>query len=170
MTRRTPPTAHITTGPFFPAQFIRPEDADLARGGQVAGTAVTLLGAVTDARGSPCVNAVLEIWQAHGAGKLGLWGRTWTDKDGLYRFRTVKPGGRSPRAPYLSVTMHASGLMRPLVTQVFLPADLMNDKDPQLSLVPSPRRALLIARQESDGVLRFDIALGGANETPFFED
>jgi protocatechuate 3,4-dioxygenase, alpha subunit len=66
--------------------------------------------------------------------------------------------------------MHASGLMRPLVTRMFFPEEPLNDDDPQLSLVPAARRPLLIARPESDGALRFDIALGGAGETPFFED
>lgn len=165
MTIRTPPTAHITTGPFFPAQFIRPEDADLARGDT---TAMTLVGRVTDARGSPCVCAILEIWQMDTAGKAGLWGRTWTDKDGTYRFRTVKPAA-GDRAPSINVTLHASGLMRPLVTQMFFPGEARNETDPQLQLVPADRRALLIARLEADA-LRFDIALGGPGETPFFED
>lgn len=167
MSTRTPPTAHITIGPFFPAQFIRPEDADLTCGGEAA---VTLTGRITDARGSPCVCAILELWQADAAGQFGRWGRTWTDKDGLYRFRTVKPGSRNPRAPCIHVMLHASGLMRPLVTWMFFPGEPLNDSDPQLALVPAIRRALLIARPDSDGVLRFDIALGGATETPFFED
>lgn len=161
----TPPTAHITTGPFFPAQFIRPEDADLTRGDAAV---IAIVGAVTDARGIPCICAILEIWQADAQGRMGLWGRTWTDKEGHYRFRTVKPAARD-RAPYINVMLHASGLMRPLVTQMFFPGETGNDSDPQLSLVPAGRRALLIARPEAGG-LRFDIALGGPRETPFFED
>jgi protocatechuate 3,4-dioxygenase alpha subunit len=42
-----------------------------------------------------------------------------------------------------------------------------NGADPVLELVPEEDRHLLIARQEGD-VLRFDINLQGANETPFF--
>jgi len=167
----TPPTAHITTGPFFPAPFIRPEDADLTRGGQIAGTVVTLTGTVTDARGSPCVCAILEIWQADAAGTSGCWGRTWTDTAGAYRFRTVKPGStRQDRPPYINLMLHASGLMRPLVTQMFFPGEPLNERDPQLSQVPPARRNLLIAQSEPDGILRFDIAFGGPTETPFFED
>lgn len=167
MTKRTPPTAHITTGPFFPAQFIRPEDADLTRGGEPA---LTLTGRVTDARGSPCVCAILELWQADAAGRYGRWGRTWTDKDGLYRFSTIRPGSVERRAPCIQVTIHASGLMRPLVTRLFFPDEHLNDDDPQLSLVPAARRPLLVARPDGDGVLCFDIALGGPTETPFLED
>lgn len=170
------PTAHITTGPFFPAQFIRPEDADLTRGGSLNGKAITLAGTVSDIAGRPCVNAILELWQADAAGVFGLWGRTWTDDAGNYRFQTVKPGptvppGRNrPRPPYLNLMIHASGLMRPLVTQMFFPDEALNDEDPQLSLVPPARRPLLVARAQADGSLRFDIALAGPNETPFLDD
>ncbi len=168
MNKRTPPTAHITTGPFFPASFIRAEEADLAR--LSPGTALTLAGQVTDARGSPCVCAILELWQADAAGCYGLWGRTWTDKDGLYRFRTIKPGTVGQRAPSIHLMLHASGLMRPLVTRMFFPGEALNDGDPQLQLVPAARRSLLIARADGAGVLRFDIAFGGPDETPFLED
>lgn len=74
-TRRLIPTAHITTGPFFPAQFIRPGDRDLTRGHSAGGPIVALSGTVTDADGAACVNAILELWQADGAGAFGLWGR-----------------------------------------------------------------------------------------------
>lgn len=170
MSKRTPPTAHITTGPFFPASFIRPEDADLTRGGTVAGTALDLIGTVTDARDSPCVCAIIEVWQADAAGKHGHWGRAWTDKDGLYRFRILRPGSVDGRAPSIHVTLHASGLMRPLVTSMFFPGQTLNDSDPQLALVPAERRRLLIAQTEPGNTLRFDIAFGGPNETPFLED
>lgn len=173
---RMKPTAHITTGPFFPAQFIRAEDADLTRSGTVEGQPVALAGNVSDIAGRPCINVILEIWQADAAGNPGLWGRTWTDEAGGYRFRTVRPGptvptGRNrPRPPYINVMIHASGLMRPLVTQMFFPDEPLNDDDPQLALVPPVRRPLLIARAQPDGSLRFDIALAGPNETPFLED
>jgi protocatechuate 3,4-dioxygenase beta subunit len=170
------PSAHITAGPFFPPRFIRPEDADLTKGGRVAGTPLTLTGTVSDVAGRPCVNVILELWQADASGAFGLWGRTWTDKAGQYRFRTVKPGatvppGRNrPRPPYINVMIHASGLMRPLVTQMFFPDEALNDDDPQLALVPGARRPLLVARAQPDGTLRFDIALAGPNETPFLDD
>jgi protocatechuate 3,4-dioxygenase, alpha subunit len=170
------PTAHITAGPFFPASFIRPEDADLTRGGRIDGQPVTLSGTVSDVAGRLCVNVIIELWQADPTGSFGLWGRTWTDGAGSYRFQTVKPGttvppGRNrPRPPYLNLMIHASGLMRPLVTQMFFPDEALNDEDPQLQLVPSARRPLLVARLQAGGGLRFDIALAGPNETPFFDD
>lgn len=170
------PSAHITTGPFFPAQFIRAEDADLTRGGTVEGKAVVLSGTVSDVSGRPCANAIIELWQANAAGLFGLWGRTWTETTGSYRFRIVKPGmtvspGRNrPRPPYINLMIHASGLMRPLVTQMFFPDEALNEDDPQLSQVPSARRPLLIARTQADESLRFDIALAGPNETPFLDD
>jgi len=170
MSQRTPPTAHITTGPFFPARFIRDEEADLTRGGRAAGTALALSGRISDAEGAPCVCAVLELWQADAGGGYGLWGRTWTDKDGAYGFRTIKPDATEGRAPYIQVSLHASGLMRPLVTVLFFPDEPRNESDPQLRLVPPARRPLLIAKPQGEGALRFDMALGGANETPFLAD
>lgn len=188
-TPRRVPTAHITTGPFFPSQFIRAADRDLTRGGHASGATVALSGRVTDADGSPCVNAILELWQADAQGRFAAdpvfcgWGRTWTDAAGHYRFLTAKPGPigpqarHRPRPPYINVMIHASGLMRPLVTQMFFPGEMLNEEDPQLALVPRERRALLVAQAWRDAdapagalALRFDIALAGPRETPFLED
>jgi protocatechuate 3,4-dioxygenase alpha subunit len=194
--RRLIPTASLTTGPFFPAQFIRAEDHDLTRatsGGPPArGQAVALSGRITDVDGAPAVNAIMELWQADADGKFPPqadknfrhWGRTWTDKTGLYRFLTIKPGqtgandgSNQPRPPYINVMVLGSGIMRPLVTQMFFPGEALNDEDPQLSLVEKPRRHLLVAKNWNDDAaprgalaLRFDIKLAGPDETPFFED
>lgn len=204
MTRRSGslvPTASLTTGPFFPAQFIRASDCDLTHldGRAAQGQIVALSGTVTDLDGVPAVNAILELWQADANGRFHHpadqgtaqpdpnfrgWGRTWTDIAGCYRFLTIKPGstpsaGRrnTPRPPYINVMVLGSGIMRPLVTQLFFPGEKLNEDDPQLALVEPERRHLMIARpwQDQDAppgalTLRFDIRLGGADETPFFED
>lgn len=182
-------TAHHTTGPFFPAQYIRPEDNDLTHGAApVEGERIVLSGQVTDALGRPAVNVILEIWQADARGHYGTrafrgWGRTWTDKEGRYRFLTIKPGGYAVpdsarhRAPHFTVTLLASGLMRPLVTQIFFPGERLNADDPQLALIRGRARNRLIAAPSSDPLapasvhaFAFDIRLSGADETPFLED
>ena len=182
-------TAHQTTGPFFPEQYIRPEDSDLAHGAApIAGERLLLSGRVTDGLGKPAVNVILEIWQADAQGRYGApgfrgWGRTWTDRDGRYRFLTIKPGGHAVpesnrhRAPHITVTLLGSGLMRPLVTQVYFPGEALNAHDPQLALIRGRARARLIATPSSDplappgvATLDFDIRLSGRNETPFLED
>ncbi len=192
------PTASMTTGPFFPAQFIRSEDNDLTRvraeGPAARGQVISLTGTVTDINGAPAVNAILELWQPDadgnfaGSGKADPnfrgWGRTWTDKSGQYRFLTIKPGSiaagdrrNAQRPPYINVMVLGSGIMRPLVTQIFFPGEPLNDQDPQLSLVPAEHRGRLVAKPATDAAmpngaiaLRFDIRLAGADETPFFED
>jgi protocatechuate 3,4-dioxygenase beta subunit len=202
--RPVPPTAHQTIGPFFPAEFINAGDNDLAGltdgRPRALGTPCVLFGTVRDAADRPAVNAILEIWQANAAGRFNHpldrsaaprdenfsgWGRTWTDRDGGYRFITIKPGGyraggRSNRwfAPRIGLTVLGSGLMRPLVTCVYFPDEPLNDEDPQLEAIrPARARQQLIAVPDHApgapaGVpcLRFDIVLGGKQATPFLED
>jgi protocatechuate 3,4-dioxygenase alpha subunit len=197
---RRPTSAH-TIGPFFPQTFFRPGDNDLARvtpdaAPTVRGERIILRGTVTREGGVPCVNAILEAWQADAAGRFNHpadpeaaladpdflgWGRAWTDAAGHYEFRSVLPGGfaeaAGPRAPHVDIVVMASGLMRMLATTVFF-ADFAaaNAADPALSLVPPARRARLVALPdgEVDGLraFRFDLRLRGtaAEETPFFEE
>ena len=61
------------------------------------------------------------------------------------------------------------GLLRHLFTRMYFPADPMNDTDPVLALVPSERRATLVARDCGARRLEWDIVLQGTNETVFFE-
>ncbi|HUA52723.1 MAG TPA: hypothetical protein VMB81_11195 [Candidatus Sulfotelmatobacter sp.] len=199
-----PPTAHQTVGPFFPAQFIRPTDNDLAGLGdgrpRAQGTPCVIVGTVRDINDNPAVNIILEIWQANAAGRFNHpndkgsapldphftgWGRTWTDRDGGYRFTTVKPGGyqagpRSNRwfAPRIAMTIVGSGLMRPLVTCLYFPDEPLNDDDPQLAAIrdPDARRQLILvpdhhaAAPAGVPAYRFDIRLGGKLATPFLVD
>jgi len=197
---RRPTSAH-TIGPFFPQTFFRAGDNDLARVTSEAaptarGERIVLRGTVTREGGVPCVNAILEAWQADAAGRFNHpadpeaaladpdflgWGRAWTDAAGRYEFRTVLPGGFAEaagrRAPHVDIVVMASGLMRMLATTVFFPDfDAANAADPALSLVPPARRARLVALPdgEVDGLraFRFDLRLRGRaeEETPFFEE
>jgi len=195
------PTGWHTIGPFFPRTFFQVGDNDLARlSAEAAPTArgerIRLIGHVLEEGAQPCVNAVLEAWQADAAGRfrhphdpeahladpdfLG-WGRAWTDAEGRYEFRTVMPGGyrdrAGPRAPHVNIAVLASGIMRRLCTTVFFPDfAAANAMDPVLCCLPEPLRPLLVARLEPDAegerVFRFDLLLRGApqEETPFFLD
>ena len=161
--RRLVPTAHQTTGPFFPAQYIRAGENDLAgltrNGGRAAGEPCCIHGRVRDAAGVPAVNIILEIWQADAAGRFHHpadrspgprdrdffgWGRTWTDREGAYSFITVKPGAYPVHpganrwfAPRINIRLIGSGLMRPLMTCLFFPDEPLNTGDPQLAAVTS---------------------------------
>ncbi len=189
------PFASMTTGPFFPPQFMEDglRDLTVCEGRVAAGQRIRLTGRVLDERLDPAVNAIVEIWQADAAGILNHpadprwqgadpgfagWGRANTDLEGRYTFSTVMPGaydeGGGPRLPHVNVMILASGIMRPLVTTVFFGDPAAAGRDPVLGAVPEARRPLVLAVRDAsldgDGVpaYRFDIVLRGPNETPFF--
>jgi protocatechuate 3,4-dioxygenase alpha subunit len=195
------PTSQHTIGPFFPRTFFQPGDNDLtitAHGAPPTrrGETVLLRGRVTRADNLPCVNQILEAWQADAAGRFNHpldperhladpdflgWGRTWTDANGRYEFRTVIPGAYVEagvhRAPHVNLTVMGAGLMRRVQTTMFFPGfEAENAVDPVLSLVPEGRRPRLVAIPDgrADGLraFRFDIRLrgDGDEETPFFEE
>ena len=195
------PTSQHTIGPFFPRTFFQPGDNDLACVAHGAaptqrGERILLRGRVLRAEAVPCLNQILEAWQADSAGRFNHpldpeahladpdflgWGRAWTDAEGCYEFRTVIPGGYADaaghRAPHINLSVMGAGLMRRAQTIVFFPDfPAENLADPLLTLVPEARRARLVAVPEGveDGarVFRFDIRLQGdaETETPFFED
>jgi protocatechuate 3,4-dioxygenase alpha subunit len=161
------PTGEMTLGPFFPREFAQGAN-DLAAGAK--GEVIEITGRVTQADGKALDNVVLEIWQADSQGRFDGadffgWGRAATDANGVYRFRTVRPGAAEGRAPHVNLLILYSGLMRQLQTTMFFELA----KDPVLDAVPADRRALLVARREGSAY-RFDIRLRGDNETPFFDD
>ena len=161
------PTGEMTLGPFFPREFAQAAN-DLAAG--VKGEVIEITGRITQLDGKALDNVVVELWQADGKGRFDNpdffgWGRAATNAEGVYRFRTIKPGAYEGRAPHVNLLLLYSGLMRQLHTVMFF--DLA--KDPVLDAVPAARRPLLVATREGT-VYRFDIRLRGEAETPFFDD
>jgi protocatechuate 3,4-dioxygenase, alpha subunit len=159
------PTAEMTLGPFFPREFAAGAN-DLTRldGKPVPGEAIEITGRVVQLDGRALDNVVLEIWQADPQGRYDNpeffgWGRAATNADGIYWFRTVKPG-----APYINFLILYSGLMRHLQTAMFFE----KARDPVLDSVKHSER--LIAKKDGPNRYRFDIRLRGDGETPFFGD
>ena len=155
------PTAEMTLGPFFPREF--------AEGASELGSEIEITGRVTELDGKALDNVIVEIWQADPSGcydnpRFSGWGRAPTDAQGVYRFRTVKPGAAGGRAPHVNFLILYSGLMRQLQTVMFFEAS----SDPVLACVDAKER--LIAKPEGPARLRFDIRLRGGDETPFFDD
>ena len=177
------PTGEATIGPFFPPRYVDAAANDLTKleGRAARGQPIEIQGRVVQEDGSPLENLVLEIWQADAAGIyrhpgdprhaqadpdfLG-WGRVATDKDGVYRFRSILPGAPQGRLAHVNFIVMFSGIMRILKTTMFFAAG----PDPVLDAVPADRRGLLVAKQEGEGRYRFDIRLRGEGETPFFDD
>ncbi|MCD1146480.1 protocatechuate 3,4-dioxygenase subunit alpha [Kocuria sp. LUK] len=145
--------------------------------------AVRLHGVVTDGHGAVVPDALLEIWQADGAGAVPTadgslvrdgytftgFGRAAVDNVGHYTFTTVDPGPTEPgRAAFITLTVFARGLLNRLFTRIYLPEDTAAlAADPLLRSLPEERRRTLIARREADGSLRFDVRLQGEEETVF---
>ena len=113
------------TGPVFSATEIGRNDNDLtlnyAKDGLPIGERIIVHGHVLDEYARPVKNALVEIWQANAGGRyrhrndtylapldpnFGGCGRTLTDEDGYYFFRTVRPGA------YPSVISSTTGARR----------------------------------------------------------
>ena len=149
--------------------------------GQITGEPIILEGAVIDADGHVIPDAMVEIWQADAAGRYAEgntgfigFGRSSTSEDGVYRFKTIRPGSIGEgHAPHIAVGVFGRGLLKRLVTRAYFEGDQANAGDPILALVPAERRDTVVAREvgNEDGaaVWRFDIVLQGANETVFFD-
>lgn len=151
--------------------------------GEISGEVIILEGVVLDADGEVIPDAMVEIWQADASGRYADgsdntgfvgFGRASTGEDGVYRFRTVRPGSIGEgHAPHIAIGLFGRGLLKRLVTRAYFMGDEANADDAVLALVPAARRDTLMARKVRDeagaAVWRFDIILQGANETVFFD-
>jgi len=147
--KRLVPSAEMTLGPFFPREFAQgANDLTVNDGKKATGEVIQITGRVVQGDGKPLDNAVIEIWQANAAGRyddpvfLG-WGRAATDSNGVYTFRTIKPGAVAGRAPHVNLLILFSGLMRQLQTVMFF----SGAADPVLGAVsPESQKKLIAAR------------------------
>jgi protocatechuate 3,4-dioxygenase alpha subunit len=177
------PTPSQTVGPFFAMAL--PYDAGPAVVGPARPGAFTLHGSVLDGEGAGVPDAIVEIWQADESGSFctgpGIYaepdadgfrgfGRSATDEDGHYAFRTVLPGAvpttdGSAQGPHVTMAVFARGMLRHGVTRVYFALD---EQDPLLASVDESRRATMVASAD-DGGYRFDVRLQGTDETVFLD-
>jgi protocatechuate 3,4-dioxygenase alpha subunit len=169
-----------TVGPFFGLALPYRGDGDLV--GDAHPQAVRLHGTVYDGAGDGVPDALVELWQPDGAGRLPRrpgslrrdttvftgWGRSATDAAGRFGFTTVAPGSASAgRPPFFAIAVFARGLLNRLFTRAYLPHGDLN-ADPLLAAVDPRRRDTLLSVAENEGAAyRFDIHLQGPNETVF---
>lgn len=175
---RPEPTPGQTIGPFFGDALPFDGGSRLVPADHPA--AVRLSGAVLDGRGEPVPDALLELWQVDGGGRVVAepgsrrrdgpftgWGRAPTDRAGHYAFTTLAPGAPAGRAPYFALAVFARGLLHRLLTRAYLPDDpAALAADPLLAALPADRRATLVATARPDGY-GFDVRLQGERETVF---
>ncbi len=178
------PTAGQDLGPFYPIVRPKDEDADLTRlrgaKGVARGDPVNVIGRVVDLRGRPVRGARLELWQANAVGRYDHPGAVRndaaldpnfqgyaelaTDRDGRFKFRTIKPGAyKIPgdvRTPHIHFDIH--GRSERLVTQLYFPGEPLNETDLILRTA-APRESVVaksIARLSGDpGAAAFDWTL-----------
>jgi protocatechuate 3,4-dioxygenase alpha subunit len=168
-------TANQTIGPFW--HLIEdPTWADLTRFG-AEGEKIVLTGTLFDGAGNTVADAAVEIWQTSPTASETFpgFGRCRTDKDGSFRFSTLKPGpvaglGNTLQAPHVAVSIFARGLLKALTTRLYFEDESLNETDPVLSLIDDEtRRRTLIAQKVSGETWKFDITMQGDNETVFME-
>jgi len=159
------PTPRQSLGPFYPDELPLDSDNDLVRvegrEGIAKGEIADLSGRVLDADGQPIAGALVEIWQCDANGRYRHprddrrvpldpnfqgYGRSTTDADGRYRFRTIKPVPYPGRAPHIHFAVSAPG-REPLVTQMYVRGAPENRRDWLLNGVrdAAAREALIVA-------------------------
>jgi len=154
-------------------------------------------GRVLDESGRPIPNALVEFWQANAGGRyrhkkdtylapidpnFGGCGRTLTDADGRYFFRTVKPGPypwrnyvNSWRPAHIHFSIFGSGFVQRLITQMYFEGDPLIKTCPIVNAIPDPDAIdRLIAPLDLNASVpldtlayRFDIVLRGQRSTMF---
>jgi protocatechuate 3,4-dioxygenase beta subunit len=196
-----PQTLTELTGPVFGHDAIGPLDNDLLRNfattGEPIGERMVLHGRVLDENARPVPGVLVEIWQANAGGRyrhvtdgylapldpnFGGCGRTLTDAEGGYAFRTLLPGaypwrngGNDWRPAHVHVSLSGPAFGQRLVTQMYFGGDPLLARCPIAQSVPDAEAlAALVATLDMAAAVpfdclawRFDIVLRGRRATPF---
>jgi protocatechuate 3,4-dioxygenase beta subunit len=188
------------TGPVYGEDAIKELDNDLTRNavvnGEPIGERIIVSGRVLDDAGHPVANALLEVWQANATGRYrhvndqhdapldpnfaGL-GRVLTNKQGEYRFTSIRPGAypwrnhdNAWRPSHIHFSVFGSQFISRIVTQMYFPGDPLMPLDPIFNGIPDEKgRQRLIASYAHDVTepvwalgYRWDIVLCGSQMTP----
>lgn len=189
------------TGPVFGHDKIGPLDNDLIRNyaktGDPIGPRIVVYGRVLDENARPVPGALVEFWQANAGGRyrhkketylapidpnFGGCGRTITDEEGRYWFRTIKPGpypwpngANDWRPAHIHFSIFGHAFAQRLITQMYFEGDPMIWQCPIVSTIPD-RAAIeqLVAALDRQNTLpmdslayKFDIVLRGRRSTMF---
>lgn len=189
------------TGPTFGHNDIDPIDNDLiknyAKSGDPIGERIIVHGRVLDENAKPVPNTLVEIWQANAGGRyrhkkdaylapidpnFGGCGRTLTDANGYYYFRTVKPGAypwrnwvNNWRPAHIHVSVFGTGFVQRLITQLYFEGDPLLKHCPIVHAIPDADAVdRLVARLDLNATIpldtiayKFDIVLRGRRSTLF---
>lgn len=186
-------------GPVFGHSFLNPDDNDLTvhHASEPIGERIFVHGRVLDEVGRPVSNALVEVWQANACGRyrhkvdsydapldpnFSGGGRTITDLNGYYWFKTIKPGPypwgnhyNAWRPAHIHFSLFGAGLLSRLVTQMYFPGDPLQPLDPIFNAISNEQaRYRLISRLDMERAepnhalaYSFDIVLRGSQGTYF---
>lgn len=194
-------TVSEITGPRFGHNDIDPIDNDLiknyAKSGDPIGERIIVHGRVLDEDGRPQPNCLVEIWQANAGGRyrhkkdtylapidenFGGCGRTLTDDNGYYFFRTIKPGAypwrnyiNSWRPAHIHISVFGSAFAQRLITQLYFEGDPLIAHCPIVNTIKDQAAiGQLIAALDLNSTIpldsiayKFDIILRGRRSTLF---
>jgi len=190
------------TGPVFDQNDIDPGDNDLLTnyaqpGESPIGERIILHGRVLDENARPVPNTLVEAWQANAGGRyrhkkdtylapidpnFGGCGRTLSDEDGYFYFRTVKPGAypwrnhvNNWRPAHIHISVFGSGFVQRLITQCYFEGDPFIPMCPIVQTIPDPDAInQLTAKLDLNATIpldtvayKFDIVLRGRRSTLF---
>jgi protocatechuate 3,4-dioxygenase beta subunit len=187
-----PHTLTELTGPVYGHDAVQEGDNDLTRmhAGEPLGERIIVHGRVLDEDKRPLPGALVELWQANACGRYvhavdqhpapldpnftGA-GRTITDRDGHYKFITIKPGAY-PWGNHHNAWRpnHIHSFLSRLVTQMYFPGDPLFPFDPIFNSVTDEKaRARMVSTFDLENTVpdwalcfRFDIVLRGREQTP----
>lgn len=141
-----------TEGPFYPIKPQADTDWDLlhvkGQTSKAIGDEIIVIGQLRDQHCQPVPGALVEIWQACASGRYNhpndpnpapldpsfqYWGRSITDENGFYFFRTVLPGSYPAaedwiRPPHIHYKVHKRGYTE-LTTQLYFANQPLNSTD-----------------------------------------
>ena len=189
------------TGPIFGHSLLGELDNDLirnhARTGDPIGPRILVHGRVLDENGCGVQGALVEVWQANAGGRyrhkketylapldpnFGGCGRTITDAQGAYMFRTIRPGPypwpnrvNDWRPAHIHFSLFGHAFAQRLVTQMYFEGDPMIWQCPIVATIPHKTAIeTLVAALDRDASIhmdilayKFDIVLRGRRSTMF---
>ena len=134
-------------GPFYPDQIPEDTDNDLVKNGEnsveAGGKILILKGILVNLASQPVNGVSIEIWQTDNNGvylhsgsfasaimdkQFQGFGRTKTDRNGQFLFRTIVPTEYPGRTPHIHMKLWSEG-QNVLTTQLYIHNHPQNEKD-----------------------------------------
>lgn len=162
------PTTTDILGPYYRANA--PFRSNLIVPGD-GGTILNYKGKITDENCNPMANAIVDVWQANSdaeydgtTANFNYRGRFQTGADGLYNFKSVKPGwylnGAQYRPAHIHFRVTCPGYTE-LITQLYFEGDPYIAADPWASDPDAEQRIVPIAVVNGEDEATFNITLEG---------